>query len=167
MFVHDLEIVWYWSAHCDKPLDIFLEGKHGEELKCFSWLQWRGGQGSLGEWDLLFSLLQCLTYLFWAVAFSVILHFHQAIECWKTDSTMMLYLLAHGSCSSILMPPFAFQSRNHLLVCVDVFMFTTPSRQGTRHMISTPKFCSGNISSFCLHTDGPCVYTWNNLHVMI
>lgn len=52
---------------------------------------------------------------------------------------MMLYLLTHGSCSCILMGLFAFQRRNHLLVCVNILCVYNIRQIGHRVCDQYPK----------------------------
>lgn len=111
---------------------------------------------------------ECLSDSSCRVDFSVLSHFHLATECSKTDSATMLYLLTRGSCSCNLMGPFAFQSRNHLLVCVNVCMFITSSRKGAGLVISTLKFNGiTTVSLFWLRAYEPNMYVLNDLYATI
>lgn len=171
MFVHHLAIVEYWSAHCDKSLNpsfFRLEGKHGEELESFSWLYWRSWQGSLGEWDLLFPLLQSARLtcpagggLFCYIAFSPgdwMLKDWQHNDAVFTDA-WILQLCPHGTlCFPEQKPSFG------VCKCMRVYNI---QQKGRRVWISILKFDSSNISMLCLRAYGPNMYALNNLYATI
>lgn len=164
MFAHHSALVQSRSTPWRKSLKTSffrLEGKRGEKHKSFSWLCWRGWQGSLGEWDLLFPLLQsaCLTSpAEWPscyIAFSPadwMLRVTARCCCvyWHTD------LAALPSQDPEQKPSFA--------VCKCLYVYNISSK-GTGFVISTSSTALTSI--FRLHACGPGMNALNGLYATI